>query len=336
MKRKVLAIIMILCMVFALCACGDGSSNGETVTIKVAHWFAEDHPQHQAFLLFEQLVEENSDGAMQVEIYPNSQLGSEDTYVDSCKQGTVQICASGTMCAKYKQQVYAAETPFLLTNWEIAKEVFRGETVDILFDEEWQEASGLYMKEATVNGFRQFSSNIPMYSVDDFKGQRIRVPNVPNYVKMVEALGAAPIAMSLTELFTALETDAVDGQENPYPTDVTSSFYEVQDYILESNHMFSPMFWHINAKFYDGLTDEQKAILDDALDQAAEYNWQESEKYNEESKQVLLDKGVEITVPDEEFKAALVEKMQPVYDWYIQEFGGNTEKFFNAVWALEG
>ena len=100
--------------------------------------------------------------------------------------------------------------------------------------------------------------------------------------------------------------------------------------------MFSPMFWHINAKFYDGLTDEQKAIIDDAFDQAAENNWVESEKYNEEAKQELIDKGMEITVPDEAFKAALVEKMEPVYDWYISEFGGATEEFFNTVWALQG
>ena len=80
---------------------------------------------------------------------------------------------------------------------------------------------------------------------------------VPNYVKMVEALGSSAIAMSLTELFTALEQDVVDGQDNPFPTDVTSSFYEVQKYALQSNHMFSPMFWVINSKFYDGLTEER-------------------------------------------------------------------------------
>lgn len=99
---------------------------------------------------------------------------------------------------------------------------------------------GMKIAAITVNGFRQFSSNKTMNSIEEFEGQRIRVPNVPNYIEMVEALGASPIAMSLTDLFTALEQNSVDGQDNPYPTDWANSFYEVQDYILESNHMFSP------------------------------------------------------------------------------------------------
>jgi len=333
--KKVLAILLTFVMVFSLAACGGSSDDEggvETVTLKAAHWFAEDHPQHQAHLKFKELVEEKSGGTIKVEIYPNSQLGSEDTYIDSVKQGTVQMGATGTMIAKYVQHIYAAETPFLLTNWDQAKNVFTGETMDIL-REGFTEESGMYIKAVTVNGFRQFSSNKTMYEIGEFKGQRIRVPNVPNYVQMVEALGATAIAMSLTELFTAMETDAVDGQDNPFPTDVTSSFYEVQKYALESNHMFSPMFWVMNKSFYDGLTAEQQTAVDEALAEACDYNWELSIAYNDEAKQTLIDNGMEITEPDADYVAALQAAMDPVYGWYVENFGGNTEEFFNAVWA---
>lgn len=340
--KKFLAIILTLAMVFSLAACsGDsgnneqGSSGDKAVTLKVAHWFAEDHPQHKALLKFKELVEEKSEGSITVEIYPNSQLGSEDTYIDSVKQGTVQMGATGTMIAKYVQHIYAAETPFLVSNWQEAQDIYTGETVNLLTDG-FEDESGMYIKAVTVNGFRQFSSNKTMYSIDEFKGQRIRVPNVPNYVQMVEALGASAIAMSLTELFTALETKTVDGQDNPFPTDVTSSFYEVQKYALQSNHMFSPMFWVMNKDFYDGLSDAQKTAVDESLEEARDYNWELSIAYNDEAKQTLLDNGMEITEPDDAYIAALQAAMEPVYDWYIENFGGATEDFFNAVWAYQG
>lgn len=336
--KKVLAIILSLVMLFSLAACGGtegGDGEQKATTIKVAHWFAESHPQHQAFLKFKEIVEEKSGGSLKVEIYPNSQLGSEDTYIDSVKQGTVQIGATGTMIAKYVSHIYTAETPFLVKDWTEAQDVYTGDMIQLLTDG-FKDASGMEIKAVTVNGFRQFSSNKTMNDLSEFKGQRIRVPNVPNYVKMVEALGSSAIAMSLTELFTALEQDVVDGQDNPFPTDVTSSFYEVQKYALQSNHMFSPMFWVINSKFYDGLTEEQKTVLDEAFAEAGAYNWELSIADNDKAKDTLVENGMEITVPDDAYVADLQKAMEPVYDWYIEEFGGNTEEFFKAVWAYQG
>ncbi|MCI8608763.1 MAG: TRAP transporter substrate-binding protein [Firmicutes bacterium] len=342
MSKKILAILLTLAMVFSMAACssndggdGEGGDGGKVTTIKAAHWFAEDHPQHKAFLKFKEVVEEKSGGSLKVEIYPNSQLGSEDTYIDSVKQGTVQVGATGTMIAKYAQHIYAAETPFLVTNWQEAQDVYTGDIINNITDG-FVDESGMYIKAVTVNGFRQFSSNKTMNEISEFKGQRIRVPNVPNYVQMVEALGATAIAMSLTELFTALEQDAVDGQDNPFPTDVTSSFYEVQKYALQSNHMFSPMFWVMNQSFYDGLTDEEKAAVDAGFAEANAENWTLSIAYNDEAKQTLLDNGMEITEPDDAYVAELQKAMEPVYDWYIENFAGNTEAFFKAVWAYQG
>ena len=321
---------------------GDDATNTEAPAandphqiIMFAHWYAEDHPQHQAALKFKELLDEYSGGSLELQIYPNSQLGSEDTFIDSVKQGTVQMGATGTMIAKYDPVIYAEETPFLFEGWDDAKEVLTGDLSHYITDD-FEAASGMKIAAITVNGFRQFSSNKTMNSIEEFEGQRIRVPNVPNYIEMVEALGASPIAMSLTDLFTALEQNSVDGQDNPYPTDWSSSFYEVQDYILESNHMFSPANWVINANFYNNtLTDAQREAFDKAIAEAAEYNWEISEQANEEAKQNLIDAGVEITVPDEAYKAQLQEAMEPVYEWYFSEVEGS-EEFIKAVWEYQG
>ena len=362
MKKKLFVTMLALCMVFVFTACG-GSSNeaassasasaasasaeasasgsaaapvGDAVTIKVAHWFADGHPQDQSWQEFKKEVEEKSGGSMTVELYGNNQLGSEEQYIDSCSVGQVEIIACGTACAKFAEQVYSAETPFMCMDWDEAKAVFQGDPVNLLFDEGWESASKMYLKQVTVNGFREFSANKKIESMDDFKGLRMRVPNVPNYVKMAEALGASPIEMSLSELFTAMETKTVDGQDNPFPTQLASSFYEVQPYACESRHMFSPIFWCVNQDFYNGLSDDQKAILDEALQNAADHNWKVSEEYDATARGELESKGMEITDPSDEFKAAMAESQLPVYKWYVDNFGGTTEEFFNAVSEITG
>lgn len=239
------------------------------------------------------------------------------------------------MIAKYLPVIYAQETPFLFSGWEDAYTVLNGE-LSSFFSDGFEEASGMVLMGTMVNGFREFSSNKPMYSIDDFKGQRIRVPNVPHYIEMVNALGGSPIAMSLTDLFTALEQKSVDGQDNPYPTDAAQSFDEVQDYILESRHMFSPANVVINSNFYHNtLTDAQREALDTAIADAISYNWDISEEMDAKAKQELIDAGVEVTVPDEAFINDLQTAMEPVYTWFFENVEGS-EAFIKAVWEYQG
>lgn len=337
--KRLLAVLLAFVMIFGVTACGGGQGEGDgggqdVKTLKFAHWYAEDHPQHKAISKFKELIEEKSGGTVKVEIYPNSQLGSEDTYIDSVKQGTVQMGATGTMIAKYLPKIYAIETPFLFSGWDDAREVLTGETKEILTDG-FVEASGMRIAAITVNGFRQFSSNKDLSSMEAFKGQRIRVPNVPHYLKMIEALGGSPIAMSLTEVFTALEQKAVDGQDNPYPTVQTSSLYEVQKNMLESNHMFSPAVWVVNEAFYEGLSDEQKTAFDESIAEAEAYNWDISKAANDEAKQFILDQGVNVIQPDDAFVQQLRDSQKSVYDWYFAEIEGSQE-FIEAVWAFQG
>ncbi|MDD3164951.1 MAG: TRAP transporter substrate-binding protein [Oscillospiraceae bacterium] len=369
--KKAFSLILVAAMILALLAgCGGGNSGATTTTptttttttpattpdagkdapatdapaaandpkqtIMIAHWYAEDHPIHQSLLLLKKEAEELSGGSLQVDIYPNAQLGSEDTYIDSVKQGTVQMGITGTMIAKYLPVIRAQETPFLFSSWDEAKEGTNGKELLSYMTDGFEEASGMLLLGCAVNGFREFSSNKPMYKIEDFKGQRIRVPNVPNYIEMVEALGASPIAMALTDLFSALEQNSVDGQDNPYPTDYTQSFHEVQKYILESRHMFSSANIVINANFYNNtLTDAQRAALDTAVADAIDDNWTISEEADNEAKQNLIDAGVEVTVPDDAFRAQLVEAMQPVYEWYYENVEGS-EEFIKAVWKAQG
>ena len=344
--KKLLALLLALCLVLTFAVgCGGSSesaadggdqeaSGDPEQTIMVAYFMAVDHPVDKSMNLFKEYVEENSD-SLKIELYPNSQLGSEDVYIDSCVQGTVQMGISGTMCAKYHPAIYAQETPYLFSTWEEAKTYLNGDYGNMLYDG-FEADSGLVYLGSIVNGFREFSCNFEIKDMDSFKGIRMRVPNVPNYVEMVEALGGSPIAMSLTDLFTALEQKSVDGQDNPYPTDLLQSFYEVQGYALESHHMFSPQNIFMNADFYNNtLTDAQREVIQAGLKEAIDHNWSISEDYDGEAKQQLIDNGMQITEPSEEFLGQMQAAMEPVYEWYYSEIAGS-EEYIKAVLQAEG
>ncbi|MGD9569616.1 MAG: DctP family TRAP transporter solute-binding subunit [Sedimentibacter sp.] len=326
--KKIISIVLIVALCFSMVACSNSGSGGNQAakvkTIKVAHWFAEDHPQHISLLKFKEILEANSNGAFKVEVYPNSQLGSEDVYDDSVSQGTVEMAATGTLIQKWVPQIAITEAPFLFNGWDDAQQILTGEIGELIV-KDLPEKANMRCIAITVNGFRQMSSNLPMNNMDELASQRFRTPNIPHFIKMMDELGAVSIPMPMSEIFTALETGVADGQENPYPTIFTSSFYEVQDYVLESNHMFSPNFWVVSEKFYQGLSDEEKTLFDAAIKEAAEYNWEISKSANDEAKAGIQEGGSTIIVPDDAFKKQMQDAMGSVYEYFYQQTPASEE-----------
>lgn len=327
--RKIIAVILVLVLCFSVTACSSSGKSAEEkatkpITIRVAHWFNEEHPQQKSLLKFKEILEKNSKGAFVVEIYPNSQLGSEDVYDDSVSQGIIEMAATGTLIQKWVPETAITEAPFLFNGWEDAHDILTGEIGDLI-TKDLPEKANMRCLAITVNGFRQMSSNKPMNNMEELASQRFRTPNIPHFIKMMDGLGAVSIPMPMSEIFTALETGVVDGQENPYPTIDTSSFYEVQDYVLESNHMFSPNFWVMNEDFYQGLTDENRAFLDAAVKEAAEYNWEISKVADDEAKATIEKSGTTIIVPDDAFKKQMQDAMTGVYDYFYEMSPANKE-----------
>ncbi|MGD8401454.1 MAG: TRAP transporter substrate-binding protein, partial [Bacillota bacterium] len=273
----------------------------KTGTIKVSHWFASDHPQNMSLIKFKQIVEKKTKGNIKVQLYPNCQLGSEETYIESVKKGTVEMGVTGVRMCKEVPTIAICEMPFLFENWDHVQKAMRGPIGEKIYAGLIQKA-GVRPLAWTVNGFRQISSRSPINKFEDFKGMRLRLPGVDYYIKMGKALGVNPITTPFSELFTALEQKVADGQDNPYPTVRASKLYEVQKYILETNHMWSPCIWIMNEKFYQGLPRNYRKIIDAAVKKAADYNWKLSIKKDIEDKKWLMDSGMKVTVPVATFK----------------------------------
>ncbi|NYB72771.1 TRAP transporter substrate-binding protein [Sedimentibacter hydroxybenzoicus DSM 7310] len=321
--KKILSILMAI-MLVATMLTGCGGSKDE-YTIKVASILADNDPETLGLKKFKELVESRSDGKIVVELYPNAQLGSADTYLDTLRQGTIQMASPGSVMAQLQRLVGAPEMPFLFRDWDHAKAVLTDEKMTDVLTEGMIENLGIRTLGFAPRSFRVISSNKELNNMNDLKGLRIRVPNIPFYIKLAEAIGTSPVALPLTELFSSLEQGVVEAQENPYATIETSKYYEIQDYILETNHIFTTHGWYMNEKFFQSLPQELQEVVINAANEAISYTFDINIEQENNSVQILKDAGIKIVVPDEAFKSQLVEAAEPSREFFYNEYPGSKE-----------
>ncbi len=325
-KRKLIGFTASMTIVgtLLLTGCGNGEvktsgTEAKAKTIKVAHYFAEDHPQNIALKeKFKKKVEEESNGELKVEIYANSALGAEKEFYDGVRNGTIEMGIPGLIMQADIPKMAVPEWPFLFKDFEHVKSVLNGPIGEEL-TADLEPKHGVKPLAWSANGFRMVSSNKPIESMEDFKGFRIRMPNIPNYIKLGEALGANVTPMPISEVFTALEQKVVDGQDNPIATLRQSGWYEVQSHVLESKHMFSPNLYIINSKFWNSLTKDQQKLIETASKEAAEYEFDLLEKSYEEDKKFLEEQNIKFTAPDQEFMKEMQKTTQPIYKEIYKE-----------------
>ncbi|WPZ16945.1 TRAP transporter substrate-binding protein [Geobacillus subterraneus] len=325
MKMKWLAI-MLVALVAIVSACGqkqtqdaDNSGNEGVKTIKIAHYFAADHPQHIALKeKFKPIVEEKTEGKIKVEIYEANKLGDEASFTNGVRNGTIEMAIAGMGLQTAQPKIGVVEWPYLFKDYDHARKVLNGEVGEEI-KEEFRKL-GVEPIGWTVNGFRVVSANRAIESIDDFKGFRLRMPNVPIFVETGKALGANVTPMALSEVFTALEQKVIDGQENPYLALKANGWYEVQSHVIETNHMFSPNVYLINKKLFDGLDKETQKIILEAAKEAADYEWELALKQEKEVKEFLEKEGLKIITPDEQFRSELEKSVEPVYEQLYKQY----------------
>ena len=164
------------------------------------------------------------------------------------------------------------------------------------------------------------------------KGIKIRVMENDVYIKMMELLDALPTPMSVTELFTALQTHSVDAQENPWVNTLTYGFGDVQKYVSNSAHTFDATTFNANDEWYQSLTDAEKAIIDEGAKRGAAENRAQSQALEKSSLQELIDKyGMEYYEMSDEELQTFRDKCEPLQDWFVNESGIETVTSLQTV-----
>lgn len=318
---KKIYLLLIMSLVLALTsACGSEASNtsSDTKTIKVANFFGTDHRVNVAFEeKFKTIVEEESNGELKVEIYPASQLGGEEATYQSTMANSIEIGILSVIMEAEVPKIGLFTLPFLFNDFEHAYSVLDSEVGDDIKNQ-LEENTGLKHMGYGVNGYRVFSSSKPLESMKDFEDYRVRMPNVPQMISIGQALGATVEPMPMSELFSGLEAGVVDGQENPYSTITASGLYEVQDYILHSNHEFLPNNIVANMDFWESLSDEQQEIVQSAIDETLAYSRELAIIEEQEEMEFLEEQGMNIVIPDDEFQSEMENATEVVYEGFYE------------------
>lgn len=339
--KKVFTIVLSLILVFALTACGgggtdsgdgDSSSSGDVLVLKTAHVDSEEGPLHQSYVKFKEYVEAESDGTIQVDIYPNGELGGDRQVVEAINLGTIHMSAvaAGTL-TNYDEKFSILSLPFLFDTPEEMEANINGEFGDLM--KEWMEDYGFKCFGFQYDGARCVSNNkVPINTVDDMKGLKIRVMESPIFIKMFQLLGANPTPMSFSEVYTGLQQGVVDGQDNPPGLTYTSKFSEVLKYYSLTQHVYSncPILW--NKEFLESLPQEQYDIIEQgSLEFLHDWNRAENIRMESEYIELIGEGGTEVNELSPENKAAFKAAMQPVYDEYREIIGEDMDKALDLI-----
>lgn len=288
-----------------------------------------DHPQGLGAKKFAELVEQKSGGKIKVRIYPGGTLGGEQQVASAMQGGTVEasMMAPAQLVGNVKEFL-VLDLPFAFANEREADAVLDGPVGRKLL--ELMPAKGLVGLAYMEQGFRSITnSRRPINRMEDIQGLKIRTILNPLYIDMLNALGANAVPMPFPELYTALETKTVDGQENPYSTVEASKLYEVQKFFSNTRHIYNPQLLLVGKRFWDGLSAEEKKIFEDAAVETRDYQRKVAREMDEKSRRFLIEKGgMQINDLAPEEIARMRDKVKPVIDKYAPQVGEALVKQF--------
>jgi len=300
----------------ALAACDDG----ETV-IKFAHVTnADKHPKGIAASLFETRVNEEMNGKVCVEVFPNSTLYDDDKVLEAMLAGDVQMAAPSlskfeTFTKKYR----LFDLPFVFDDIAAVDRYQNSEDGQELLNA--MQRKGLQGLEFWHSGMKQMSAGRPLLMPEDADGLKFRIQPSDVLQAQFEAIGANPQKMSFSEVYGALQTGVVDGQENTWSNTYGQKFFEVQDGVTETNHGVLDYMVVTSTEFLDGLDEDTRTQLLTILDEVTlERNAAVSE-VEEQAKQAIIATGTVVRQLTPEQRAAWVEAMKPVWEQFAGDIG---------------
>jgi len=293
----------------------------DPVVIKFSHVVAENTPKGLMAERFKELVAEKTDGEVVVEVYPNSQLFGDDKVLEAMLLGDVQIAAPAlSKFSRYTDELALYDLPFLFEDLDAVDRFQQSEQGQAMLDS--VSSKGLIGLGYLHNGMKQLSSSKPLRVPEDASGLKFRIMSSEVLEAQFEAVDAAPLKKPFSEVFTLLQTRAIDGQENTWSNIYSKKFFEVQPYITESNHGLLDYMVVTSKEFWSGLSDEQRGQVEAALDEALAYGNQIARDKAIEDKQKIAESGrTEIIELTPEQRAQWVEVMQPVWEQFQDEIG---------------
>ena len=316
--KKLLALLLTVVMICSLAASTAvaHADSGKTVVLKFAHAVAETLPQHQAFVEFAEAVKERTGGAVQIDVYANSQLGGERDIMEGLQLGTIDFgCVSTAVVANFVPEYYLFDTPFLFSDTESTLKVCDSEIGQGMADK-LHSSQGIRQVGFLDIGGRNVFSTKPVETIDDFKGLKIRVMENDLHIALFNAVGAQATPMAFSELYTALQQGTVDAGENSLMGIKGSGFDDICKYISITNHVYGINVLLLGDLAYQKIPEEYRDIV---MEEA--WNCVLNERVlvgeaNQKAISQMEENGCTVYTLDHE---ALMEKVTPIYDKFADQ-----------------
>ncbi len=324
MKKLIVVALLVLTVLSMAFANGDTEAAADkTYTIKLGHTMNENHPRHQALLVFKEYVESHTDGKVKIELYPNAVLGSEADMQESMRMGNLEAFVGGPFDTISKK-LNLFLMPFFFEDQEALMRAAKNEEVLNIISSD-AEANGLKVLAIGDGGARQITnSKRRLTQPSDLQGLKLRTPSIEAIMVCMKTLGASTVSIPLADCYMSLKTGVVDGQENPVATIYDQKLYEVQKYICYVNYQYHPEVLTMNASYFNSLPEEYQKVLSDAA-------WlfvETKNKLDQDSADAKLAEmvayGCDVYTPTAEEKQAFIDACAPVYDHFV-----NTLHYFS-------
>jgi C4-dicarboxylate-binding protein DctP len=327
-------LILAAASVAALALLGPAAAQSPII-IKFSHVVAADTPKGKAADKFKELAEKYTGGKVKVEVYPNSTLYKDKEELEALQLGAVQMLAPSN--SKFGpigvKEFEVFDLPYILPDLATLRKVTDGQLGAKLL--KLLDPKGMTGLAYWDNGFKEMSANKKLVTPADYKGVKFRIQSSKVLEAQFRALGSIPQVMAFGEVYQALQTGVVDGQENTWSNIYTQKMNEVQKYATVTNHGYIGYVVVVNKKFWDGLPADIRGQLDKAMKEATEFGNGQSAKDNDEALEAIKKSGkteIITLTPDQDM--AMRKAMEPVYkdiasrvgqpliDEFIKETGG--------------
>jgi TRAP-type transport system periplasmic protein len=285
---RIASYLMILW--FIACSCQRGDEGPEYV-IRFGHQANEQDIWHKSALHFARTLDSLSEGRIEVRVYPSEQLGGELDMIRSIRAGIVEMTITAESMQNWEKITAFLAVPYLIKDSRHLRQVVEGETGEEIANG-MINTIGLRPIAWFERGPRHLTSNKPVYTPSDLGGMVLRVPNVPLFVRVWQALGAKPTPMTFSEVFTALQQGTVDAQENPYALIYSAGFFEVQKYLNLTRHVTGWTYVVIGENQFRSLPEDlQQKVLESGI-AMQQYHEKEFERQESHLRQILEERGM--------------------------------------------
>lgn len=331
---KSVPLVVALCLAAALAAgCGGDAKKEQAkpaakIVLKFGHLADEKNTWNLAALRFKELVEKNSAGRIEVQVYPNEQLGKEKDLVTGIQTGTADIGIFGeTLTTFGVNKAMLMATPYLIRDAAHLHKVAGGE-IGREIEQQILDRAKLRPLAYFERGPRDLTSNRPVRTPDDMEGLRLRVPNVPLYLVAWQALGARPAPLAFSEVFKGLQQGTIEGQENPYALVKSARLYEVQKYLNKTSHVRAWIYVCIGEKRFATLPPDLQKVIADAGKEMQRYENELFLKEEAELEQYLQSKMTFVAVDVAAFQAR-------ARDAVLANLDAEQKELYNRIAAVQ-